>query len=42
MKVGLVELFRRFPTLRLAVDSTALSFRKNTLVYGLNELPVTW
>jgi cytochrome P450 len=42
MKVGLVELFRRFPTLRLAVDFTELSFREKTLVYGVNKLPVTW
>jgi cytochrome P450 len=42
MTVGLVELFRRFPALHLAVDSAAVSFREKTLVYGLNELPVTW
>lgn len=40
--VGIVELFRRFPALRLAVPSSDLSFRENTLIYGLNELPVTW
>jgi cytochrome P450 len=42
LTVALTELFRRFPTLRLAVDTSALSFRKDTMVYGLNELPVTW
>jgi cytochrome P450 len=42
MSVGLVGLFLRFPALRLAVDSAELSFREKTLVYGLNELPVTW
>jgi cytochrome P450 len=40
--VGLVELFRRFPTLRLAVDFEELPFREYTLIYGLNKLPVTW
>ena len=40
--VGLVELFRRYPALRLAVDFEELSFRENTLIYGLRELPVTW
>lgn len=42
MTVGLSELFRRFPNLRLAVDVSELSFRQNTLVYGINRLPVTW
>jgi cytochrome P450 len=40
--VGIVELFSRFPTLQLAVPFAELSFRENTLIYGINELPVTW
>lgn len=42
LAVGLVQLFRRFPKLRLAVPAEELPFRENTLIYGLNELPVTW
>lgn len=42
MEEGLSELLRRFPDLRLAVDVSELEFRQNTLVYGINRLPVTW
>lgn len=35
-------LFRRIPTLRLAVPSEELSFRDGGLAYGVRELPVTW
>jgi cytochrome P450 len=37
-----VRLFQRIPTLRLATPFEDLSFKHNTLVYGVHELPVTW
>ncbi|MFI6661482.1 cytochrome P450 [Streptomyces sp. NPDC050523] len=42
MEVALPALFRRFPDLHLGVDFEDLSFRHDTVVYGLNALPVTW
>ncbi|ONI77589.1 cytochrome [Kribbella sp. ALI-6-A] len=45
-RVELIEvytrLFRRIPTLRLAVPFEELRFKHDALVYGLVELPVTW
>jgi len=35
------RLFQRFPTLRLACAMEDLRF-KNALIYGVEELPVTW
>ncbi|MGI5451682.1 cytochrome P450 [Streptomyces sp. CA-249302] len=36
-------LYRRIPTLRLAVDRDELEFRPaDALAYGIKELPVTW
>jgi hypothetical protein len=35
-------LYRRIPTLRLAVDLDRLSFKDDGVVYGVYELPVTW
>lgn len=35
------KLFQRFPTLQLAVPESELRF-KNALIYGIEELPVTW
>ena len=35
-------LFRRIPALRLAVDLTEIRFRHDSLIYGVDELPVTW
>ncbi|MFE8944846.1 cytochrome P450 [Streptomyces sp. NPDC007856] len=42
LEVCLSALFTRFPTLRLAVPPQEVRFRENTIVYGLEELPVTW
>ncbi|QHC31920.1 cytochrome P450 [Streptomyces sp. HF10] len=42
LEVCLGRLFARFPALRLAVPVEDVRFRENTLVYGLEELPVTW
>jgi cytochrome P450 len=35
-------LYRRIPTLRLAVPIGQLRFKNDNLVYGVYELPVTW
>jgi cytochrome P450 len=35
-------LYRRVPTLRLAVDPGQLPFKNDSAVYGVHELPVTW
>jgi cytochrome P450 len=35
-------LYRRIPTLKLATDLDQVSFKFNGMVYGVNELPVTW
>ncbi|MEV0065118.1 cytochrome P450 [Amycolatopsis sp. NPDC050768] len=35
-------LFRRIPTLRLAVDVDDLPFKEDASIYGLYRLPVTW
>lgn len=36
------RLYRRIPTLRLAVPFEQITFKDNTLVYGVTALPVTW
>ena len=35
-------LFRRVPTLRLAVDVSELKFKEDSQAYGIYELPVAW
>jgi len=35
-------LFRRVPTLRLAVDFSQLKFKEDSQAYGIYELPVAW
>jgi len=35
-------LFRRVPTLRLAVDFAELRFKEDSQAYGIYELPVAW
>jgi cytochrome P450 len=35
-------LFRRIPTLRLAVPVEDLPFKTDAVIYGAHELPVTW
>ncbi|WP_329144526.1 cytochrome P450 [Streptomyces sp. NBC_01456] len=42
MKAALGALFKRFPTLRLAVPEEDVPMRHDMLVYGVHELPVTW
>jgi cytochrome P450 len=42
MQVAWPRLFERIPDLRLAVAEDELDFKKNSIVYGLKTLPVTW
>ncbi|QUQ62770.1 cytochrome P450 [Kutzneria sp. CA-103260] len=42
LKIALSTLFRRFPTLRLAVAPDDLEIRPGSLAGGLVSLPVTW
>jgi cytochrome P450 len=42
MQVAWSRLFERIPGLRLAVDAEQLRFRENSIVYGLQSLPLTW
>lgn len=42
LQIVLDTLFRRIPELRLAVPAEQLSFKDNSLVYGVHELPVSW
>ncbi|MFJ8781207.1 MULTISPECIES: cytochrome P450 [unclassified Streptomyces] len=42
MDLALRTLFRRFPTLRLAVDDPDSVFRTGTVFHGVRHLPVTW
>ncbi|MET7401031.1 cytochrome P450 [Dactylosporangium sp. NPDC005572] len=35
-------LYRRVPTLALATDFDAIRFKASNIVYGVEELPVTW
>lgn len=41
LQVVFARLLARFPTLRLAIPETELDFR-NSMIYGVSELPVTW
>jgi cytochrome P450 len=41
LRVVFERFFQRFPTLRLAVPSEELRFR-NSMIYGVESLPVTW
>ena len=40
LRAAYPALVRRFPNLRLAVPAEELAFRKLSIVYGLDELPV--
>jgi cytochrome P450 len=42
LQVVFSTLFRRIPTLRLAVDLPELRFKEDSQAYGIYELPVTW
>jgi cytochrome P450 len=42
LQIVLPTLFRRIPTLQLAVSVDELPFKHDTLAYGVYELPATW
>lgn len=42
MRIGYDQLFRRFPSLRLAVPFDEIPFRNDMIVYGVDRLPVAW
>jgi len=42
LQVVYSTLYRRVPTLRLAVERDELEFKGDSLAYGVYELPVTW
>jgi cytochrome P450 len=42
LEIALSALFRRLPTLKLAVPREDLEFNRSGIIYGLKELPVKW
>ncbi|GAA3544609.1 cytochrome P450 [Amycolatopsis ultiminotia] len=42
LQVVYSTLYRRIPTLRLAVPLDEVAFKHDMVVYGVHELPVTW
>jgi cytochrome P450 len=42
LQIALPALFRRFPRLKVAVPYEEIAFRRQTGVYGVTQLPVTW
>jgi hypothetical protein len=42
MQIVYQTLFRRVPTLELAVPIEDVPFKHDRLAYGVYELPVTW
>ncbi|MFF3212726.1 cytochrome P450 [Streptomyces sp. NPDC002886] len=42
LQIMLEAVLRKLPGLRLAVPEERLVFQRDTIVYGLRELPVTW
>ncbi len=42
MRVGYASLFKRFPTLRLAIPASEVPLKTDMAIYGVHELPVTW
>jgi hypothetical protein len=42
LRLVLGTLFRRIPTLRLAVELEEIDFKDDALIYGVRSLPVTW
>jgi len=42
LQVVYATLYRRIPTLALAVDPGDIAFKHDGLVYGVHQLPVTW
>ena len=42
MQVAWPRLFERMPDLRLAIAEDEVPFKRNSIVYGVKELPVAW
>ena len=42
LQVAWPRLFERIPDLRLAIPEGEIPFKRNSIVYGLKALPVTW
>lgn len=42
LRVGLVELFKRLPGLRLTVPAAEIPLRTDMVVFGVHSLPVAW
>jgi cytochrome P450 len=42
LRIAFPALLRRFPNLRLAVDPADIRYSERSIVYGVQELPVTW
>jgi cytochrome P450 len=42
MRIGLGELFRRLPNLRLAAPADQVPLRNDMQIFGVHALPVTW
>ncbi|MFE9768825.1 cytochrome P450 [Streptomyces sp. NPDC005808] len=42
LQIALPAIFQRFPGLKVAVPYEEIAFRRQTVVYGISELPVTW
>lgn len=42
LKVVYGTLYKRIPSLRLAVDFDQIKYKSDSVVYGVHELPVTW
>jgi cytochrome P450 len=42
LQVAVETVLRRLPNLALAVPRDEVPFRRHTIIYGVEELPVTW
>lgn len=42
LRIAYPKLLQRLPDLRLAIPNEDINFRQLSIVYGLEELPVTW
>ena len=42
LRLGLAQLLRRFPQLRLAVPADQVPILDNSVLHGVRELPVAW
>jgi cytochrome P450 len=42
LQIVLATLFRRIPTLQIAIPANQIAFHPNLFIYGVNDLPVTW